>query len=65
VAGSSLTIRNATAADGEFLADMLVAAVNWSPEWRGYAAADASDPQSDTMVKDLFYPASLPQSRRK
>jgi GNAT superfamily N-acetyltransferase len=34
VAGSSPTIRNATAADGEFLADMLVAAVNWSPEWK-------------------------------
>jgi GNAT superfamily N-acetyltransferase len=34
VAGSSLTIRNATAADGEFLLDMLVAAVNWSPEWK-------------------------------
>ncbi|WP_290059934.1 GNAT family N-acetyltransferase [Amycolatopsis solani] len=28
-----MTIRPATAADREFLADMLVEAVNWSPEW--------------------------------
>jgi GNAT superfamily N-acetyltransferase len=28
------TIRPATAADAEFLADMLVEAVNWSPQWR-------------------------------
>jgi GNAT superfamily N-acetyltransferase len=34
VADSSLTVRNATSGDGEFLTDMLVAAVNWSPEWR-------------------------------
>jgi GNAT superfamily N-acetyltransferase len=34
VADSSLTVRDATAGDGEFLADMLVAVVNWSPEWR-------------------------------
>jgi GNAT superfamily N-acetyltransferase len=27
-------IRGATAQDAEFLADMLVAAVNWSPEWK-------------------------------
>ena len=32
--GSPWTIRNATDADREFLADMLVAAVNWSPEWK-------------------------------
>jgi hypothetical protein len=32
VAGSSWVIRNATPQDGEFLTDMLVAAVNWSPE---------------------------------
>ena len=32
--GSSWSIRRATAEDGEFLADMLVAAVNWSPEWK-------------------------------
>ncbi|MGH3299793.1 MAG: GNAT family N-acetyltransferase, partial [Trebonia sp.] len=32
--GSTWTIRDATAGDGEFLADMLVAAVNWSPEWK-------------------------------
>ena len=31
----------------------------------GYVVADASGPQSDTSVKDLFYPASLPQPRRK
>ena len=31
---SSWTIRPATAEDGEFLADMLVEAVNWSPEWK-------------------------------
>ena len=31
---SSWTIRPATAQDGEFLADMLVEAVNWSPEWK-------------------------------
>ena len=34
MADSSLTVRNATSGDGEFLTDMLVAAVNWSPEWR-------------------------------
>jgi hypothetical protein len=34
VPGSHWTTRNATAADREFLADMLVAAVNWSPEWK-------------------------------
>jgi GNAT superfamily N-acetyltransferase len=28
------SIRPATAHDGEFLADMLVAVVNWSPEWK-------------------------------
>jgi GNAT superfamily N-acetyltransferase len=27
-------IRDATAGDGEFMADMLVAAVNWSPQWK-------------------------------
>lgn len=27
-------IRRATAGDGSFLADMLVEAVNWSPEWK-------------------------------
>lgn len=32
--GRSWSIRRASAADGEFLADMLVAAVNWSPEWK-------------------------------
>ena len=32
--GSSWSIRRATAEDGEFLADMLVEAVNWSPEWK-------------------------------
>lgn len=30
----SWSIRPATAEDGEFLADMLVEAVNWSPEWK-------------------------------
>ena len=30
----SWSIRPATAQDGEFLADMLVEAVNWSPEWK-------------------------------
>jgi len=34
VTGSSWSIRRATAEDGEFLADMLVEAVNWSPEWK-------------------------------
>jgi GNAT superfamily N-acetyltransferase len=34
VADSPWVIRNATAGDGEFLADMLVAAVNWSPAWK-------------------------------
>ena len=34
MADSTWTIRDATAGDGEFLADMLVAAVNWSPEWK-------------------------------
>jgi len=34
VADSSWTVRNATSADSEFLTDMLVAVVNWSPEWR-------------------------------
>jgi hypothetical protein len=34
VTGSSWSIRRATAEDGEFLADMLVAAVNWSPAWK-------------------------------
>jgi GNAT superfamily N-acetyltransferase len=30
----SWTIRRAVAQDAEFLADMLLAAVNWSPEWK-------------------------------
>ena len=34
VPDSSWRIRTATAEDGEFLADMLVEAVNWSPEWK-------------------------------
>jgi GNAT superfamily N-acetyltransferase len=34
VADSSWSIRTATAEDGEFLADMLVEAVNWSPDWK-------------------------------
>jgi hypothetical protein len=34
VPGNSSSIRPATAEDGEFLADMLVEAVNWSPEWK-------------------------------
>jgi GNAT superfamily N-acetyltransferase len=33
VPGSSWSIRPATAADAPFLADMLMEAVNWSPEW--------------------------------
>ena len=32
--GSSWGIRRAAAGDGEFLADMLAEAVNWSPEWK-------------------------------
>lgn len=31
---SPWVIRRATAEDGSFLADMLVEAVNWSPEWK-------------------------------
>jgi GNAT superfamily N-acetyltransferase len=34
VTDSSWSIRRATAGDAEFLADMLVEAVNWSPEWK-------------------------------
>jgi len=34
VAENSWTIRRATAQDGQFLADMLTEAVNWSPEWK-------------------------------
>jgi GNAT superfamily N-acetyltransferase len=34
VAEGSWTTRTAVAGDGDFLADMLVAAVNWSPEWK-------------------------------
>jgi GNAT superfamily N-acetyltransferase len=34
VAGSPWSIRRATAEDREFLAGMLLAAVNWSPEWK-------------------------------
>ena len=34
VADNAWTIRAATAQDGSFLADMLVEAVNWSPEWK-------------------------------
>jgi GNAT superfamily N-acetyltransferase len=34
VAGSSWTIRRATADDREFLTGMLLEAVNWSPEWK-------------------------------
>jgi hypothetical protein len=32
--GSPWIIRDATAGDGEFMADMLVEVVNWSPEWK-------------------------------
>jgi GNAT superfamily N-acetyltransferase len=121
---SSWCIRPATAEDGEFLADMLVEAVNWSPEWKpksrrrvlsdprtaryiaawrgrgvgrdllraiaalaaqagigrislsverknfarglylseGFTVVDASDPQSDTMVKK---PHRWPAGRRR
>lgn len=34
MADAPWTIRPATAGDGDFLADMLVEAVNWSPEWK-------------------------------
>jgi GNAT superfamily N-acetyltransferase len=34
VADSSWNIRRATAEDREFLTDMLLEAVNWSPEWK-------------------------------
>jgi GNAT superfamily N-acetyltransferase len=34
VADHSWSIRRATAGDGEFLTDMLMEAVNWSPEWK-------------------------------
>jgi GNAT superfamily N-acetyltransferase len=34
VAGSPWIIRQAAPDDGGFMADMLVAAVNWSPEWK-------------------------------
>jgi GNAT superfamily N-acetyltransferase len=34
VADSSWSIRRATAEDREFLTDMLLEAVNWSPEWK-------------------------------
>jgi GNAT superfamily N-acetyltransferase len=34
VAGNPWTIRRAAPGDGSFMADMLVAAVNWSPEWK-------------------------------
>jgi GNAT superfamily N-acetyltransferase len=34
VAGNPWVIRAATARDGSFMADMLVEAVNWSPEWK-------------------------------
>jgi GNAT superfamily N-acetyltransferase len=34
VADSSWIIRHATPEDGTFMADMLVEAVNWSPEWK-------------------------------
>jgi GNAT superfamily N-acetyltransferase len=34
VSDSSWSIRPATGEDGEFLADVLVEAVNWSPEWK-------------------------------
>jgi GNAT superfamily N-acetyltransferase len=34
VTGTEWTIRLATAADAAFLADMLVQAANWSPEWK-------------------------------
>jgi GNAT superfamily N-acetyltransferase len=33
-ADSGWVIRRATAGDGSFLTDMLVEAVNWSPEWK-------------------------------
>jgi GNAT superfamily N-acetyltransferase len=33
-AGGAWRVRGATAGDGDFLADMLVLAVNWSPEWK-------------------------------
>jgi GNAT superfamily N-acetyltransferase len=33
-AGQAWRVRRAAAGDGEFLADMLVLAVNWSPEWK-------------------------------
>ncbi len=34
MADSPWIIRRAGSGDGEFMADMLVAAVNWSPEWK-------------------------------
>jgi GNAT superfamily N-acetyltransferase len=48
---SSWRIRPATAPDGEFLADMLVEAVNWSPEWKPKSRGRVlSDPRTARYI---------------
>jgi GNAT superfamily N-acetyltransferase len=53
MAESSWGIRRATAADGEFLADMLVEAVNWSAEWKPRSRRRVlSDPRTAHYIAD-------------
>ncbi len=47
----SWSIRPAAAQDGEFLADMLVEAVNWSPEWKPKSRRQVlSDPRTARYI---------------
>ena len=50
---SSWSIRPATAQDGEFLVDMLMEAVNWSPEWKPRSRRRVlSDPRTAHYIAD-------------
>lgn len=53
MADSSWSIRPAAAQDGGFLADMLVEAVNWSPEWKPKSRRRVlSDPHTARYIVD-------------
>jgi GNAT superfamily N-acetyltransferase len=56
---SPWTIRRAVAADRDFLNDMLVAAVNWSPKWNQSRASIFATPAIMHYVADWPRPSDL------
>lgn len=56
----SWAIRRATADDAGFLADMLLAAVNWSPQWKPRTRRQVlTDPRTAHYVADWPRPGDL------